>query len=239
MNIHPFIRAIKPKIPYVLAFTSVAGLALSLKSAWNTFPKAQIELDEARLASVKYNDRPLEKKEEAKVVAPIVIPTVAIASLTAASMVGYIIFTRQQLTAMTAAYAMLEQKFKEYRKAVEARTDAKAMATISREGLAEDYKEECLLFYIDHYDSMFNRTSYDVLEAEYNLNKLLTKECCASLSDFFKFLHLDPTPISDMLGWDDSTPWIDFKHERVVLDDGLECYMIKFENEPSPDFLPF
>ena len=30
--------------------------------------------------------------------------------------------------------------------------------------------------------------------------------------------------------------WVDFKHEKTVMDDGLECIIISFMQEPVPDF---
>ncbi len=239
MTVNTLLRSLKPKVPYILAGTSVLGFALTLKSAWDTFPKAQIQLEEARIASQDFRGRYLTKAEEAKVVAHYITPTLIFAGLTATSMVAYVVMTRQQVTALTSAYALLNEKFNEYRAQVDKQTDAKVMATISRDSTDEDLGAENLLYYIDHYDSMFNRTAYQVLKAENELNHLLNRECCASLTDFFKLLGLEATPISDMLGWDDSTPWIEIHHEKVVLDDGLECYMIKFDTEPSIDFLPF
>lgn len=239
MTVNTLLRSLKPKMPYILAGTSVLGFALTLKSAWTTFPKAQLQLEEARIAYQDYRGKQPTKLEETKAIIRLTAPTLIFAGLTVTSMIAYVTITRQQIAALASAYAVLNEKFNEYRRHVEADTDAKVMATISRNSTDEDFGAENLLYYIDHYDNMFNRTAYQVLKAENALNHLLTRECCASLTDFFNLLGLEPTPISDMLGWDDSTPWIEIRHEKVILDDGLECYMIKFDTEPSTDFLPF
>lgn len=75
--------------------------------------------------------------------------------------------------------------------------------------------------------------------AEYNTNREFVMNGCLSLSDLFKRLDIDPTSITDMLGWGSETKWINFQHDKVTLDDGLECYIIKIENEPTIDYLPF
>jgi hypothetical protein len=30
--------------------------------------------------------------------------------------------------------------------------------------------------------------------------------------------------------------WVEFNHRKVVMDDGLECYIIEILTEPVPDF---
>jgi hypothetical protein len=30
--------------------------------------------------------------------------------------------------------------------------------------------------------------------------------------------------------------WVDFHHEKVIMDDGLECIIITFMQEPYPEF---
>lgn len=73
--------------------------------------------------------------------------------------------------------------------------------------------------------------------AEYHLNRNYVLRGYAVLNEFYDFLGLENTDYGADLGWiadgDDGIFWIDFNHRKVVMDDGLECYIIECMYEPG------
>ena len=65
----------------------------------------------------------------------------------------------------------------------------------------------------------------------------------ASLNDFFELLGLNEMKIGDALGWSQecicdfyNPAWIDFEHELVTMEDGMECYIINILVSPMIDY---
>ena len=61
----------------------------------------------------------------------------------------------------------------------------------------------------------------------------------AYLNDWYQQLGIDLLEHGYDFGWTTGSnmdnywqTWIDFKHEKVVMDDGLECIVISFAQEP-------
>ena len=71
----------------------------------------------------------------------------------------------------------------------------------------------------------------DLIKAENMLNQELAASGRVSMNDFFRFLHLDPLPYANHVGWCDHGDYheIEFQHEKMELDDGLECILINMD----------
>lgn len=101
--------------------------------------------------------------------------------------------------------------------------------------------DTCLFFEIN-YGEFFERSKGEVLSAEYRFNMLFIAKGYATLNDFYELLYLQKTDLGERLGWAIGEgmygcPWIDFTHELVELDDGMECYIINMTFEPSEDYI--
>lgn len=97
------------------------------------------------------------------------------------------------------------------------------------------------LFYEYNYGEYFERYQGEVLSAEYRFNRLLSERGYATLNDFYRLLYLPTTEEGDILGWifgNDyyGMPYVNFEHEKVELEDGMECYIITMP-EPSSEYL--
>lgn len=71
------------------------------------------------------------------------------------------------------------------------------------------------------------------------MNRNYTLRGYSVLNELYEFLGLETTDNGSVLGWmptDEGEYWIDFNHRKVVMDDGLECYIIEMPFEPKPDF---
>jgi hypothetical protein len=63
------------------------------------------------------------------------------------------------------------------------------------------------------------------------------------LNEWYSQLGLERIEHGDDFGWNTCAnmdaywqTWIDFHHEKVVMEDGLECIIISFMQEPYSDF---
>ena len=68
----------------------------------------------------------------------------------------------------------------------------------------------------------------------------------ANLNGFYKLIGLKETDEGEILGWSTYAgyekygySWVDFAHERIELEDGMECIAIDYPFEPSLDFMEF
>ena len=97
----------------------------------------------------------------------------------------------------------------------------------------EDAGEEERLFYDAISERYFQATISQVLQAEYHLNRnFALGGGFITLNQFYEFLGIEPVPGGDEVGWmvSDGLYWVDFDHQKTVVDDGLngevECYII-------------
>ena len=97
----------------------------------------------------------------------------------------------------------------------------------------EEADEAERLFYDAISSRYFQATISQVLQAEYHLNRnFALSGGFITLNDFYDFLGISKTPEGDKIGWmvSDGLYWVDFDHQRTVVDDGLngevECWII-------------
>lgn len=164
---------------------------------------------------------------------------------------AHILDKRREANLLT-AYMAMGQAFERYRETVKMNVDE---ATYQK--IEDSYKTvECLyptetddnelLWYEPHYGKFFNATLEDVLRAEYKVNREMALSGAADLATFFSEIGIYPTNGSDQVGWSLDAGmvfygygWIEFIHEQMSTDDGLEYYYIKTPFEPTPDFLDY
>ena len=91
------------------------------------------------------------------------------------------------------------------------------------------------LFY-DTYSGRYFESSVDrVLQGEYHLNRNYTLSGQSSVNNFYEMLGISAIDGGDYIGWsvEDEIYWIDFDHQKVILDDGLEVCVIDMVWTPT------
>lgn len=176
---------------------------------------------------------------------PYYIPTAAIATGTIICIFGANTLNKNQQASLISAYQLLQSSYKEYRdKALE--VFGEDGNRLIEEAIMREHSKDApqtaddeLLFYDLYGRRYFNARMEDVKDAEYKLNRNYQIRSYSSLNEFFALLGLDLIPIGEEIGWDmDSMMafygacWIDIEHERVTTDDGLECYVLRYIQEP-------
>ena len=237
----------------ILTCVGGAGVVATTVMAVKATPKALTLLEEAK----KEKGEDLTKIEKVKTVATTYIPTVVTGAATIACIFGANTLNKRQQAALMSAYALLDNSYKEYKNKLKElygeETHQDIVNAIAVEKAGDVYvSSECLctscdltieendgepkLFYDEHSNRYFEATIERVITAEYHLNRNFTLRGHVYLNEFYEFIGLETTDYGSVLGWavnDDEIYWIDFNHRKVMMEGGLEVYIIETPYGPS------
>ena len=227
-----FRQSIERSSPTILCIIAAAGVVGTAVLTAIQKPKADKKLEEAK------QDR-LSKAETFMAVAPVYLPPVGVGLGTIVCIFGANALNRRQQASIASALLLMERSFNEYKnKTIELLGSDKEI----REEIAKDHLKDVKpeddgleLFYEPFSCRYFRSSMEEVREAEYFTNRLFILRGDASINDYFEYLDLDRISGGDDIGWDQYTgeitygyQWIDFTHDKIVTDDGLECWMINY-----------
>ncbi len=247
------LRLIKKESPVILGVLGAVGVVLTAVTVSKDTLKAEIKLDDKE----EEVHRELTKTEWVQTVLPAYIPSIAVGSATVACIIASTVLNQRQKMALSSAYILLDQSYKQYKdKVVELfgeGADREVEREVTKDRIQELKKkddirgDETLIFYEKHYNQLFERSMLEVKDAEYLLNKKFALNGEVSLNDFYELLGLEKTKDGEILGWSmaalsEFTPyvWIDFEHDLVETQDGMKAYEIVFPTSPVPDYdIPF
>lgn len=230
----------------ILTCLGGAGVVATTITAVKATPKALVLIEEAK----REKGEELTKWEVCKTAAPVYIPTVLFGASTIVCIVGANVLNKRQQAALVSVYALIENSYKEYRAKVKELYGTEADKKVNEEIAKDKYEETDIqvkddkeLFYDAFSKRYFESTMADVLTAEYELNRIITTAGGVYLNDYYEWLDLETTVEGKELGWSTGilesmywTNWVDFDHNKVVMDDGLECTIITMVQEPVIDF---
>lgn len=251
----PKLKRSSPLILTILGAAGVVGTAyLAVKGSKQANSIKLVELhkrNDERMENAATGEmveiKLLTREEEFKLTWKCYIPAASVGLATILCIFGANGLNRRQQAAITSAYALLDQAYKEYRKKVielyGPDTDERVRADIAEEKLKkvdlEEPSDGKRLFYDEFSGQYFERTMAEVMDAEYHLNREFILEGSVKLNDFYELLGLPKTKLGDVVGWDGESgiafygyQWIDISHELVTMDDGLECYILHMEFTP-------
>lgn len=237
---------VKRNTSTILSCVGVVGVVATAVMAVKATPKALSRLEKAK----EEKGEDLTKVETIMVAGPVYIPTVVVSASTIGCILGANILSRRQQAALTSAYALLNSSYIEYRNKVAELFGEEANDEIRAEIAKDKYagtdvtvSEGNTLFYDAFSKQYFESTLFKVQQAEYYLNRDLTMRDYAYLNEFYEHLGIDGIESGWTLGWSTGSclaaywqPWIDFNHKKTVMDDGLECIIITFWQEPFAGF---
>lgn len=239
-------RFLKKNSATILTCAGAAGVVVTTITAVKATPKALVLLEKAK----KEKGEGLTTLEKVKIAGPIYIPSVVLGASTLACIFGANVLNKRSQAALMSAYALVDSGYKDYRKKVDELYGEEAGAQV-RAGIAKDkYEENPIkvedgkrLYYDFFSEQYFEATPFDVQRAEYEINRTLMLDDCVYLDDWYKMIGIDPLEPRYNFGWTTSgnmdaywQTWVDFHHEKVELDEGLECIIISFMQDPFPNF---
>lgn len=235
-------RFLDRNAPTILTCVGGAGVIFTTVTAVKATPKALVLLENAE----EEKGSKLTKLEVVKTAGPVYIPTIIIGASTIAAIFGANALNKHQRAALMSAYALLDNSYKEYKNKVAELYGDDVDDRIKKEITMDNYESDISIsdgkrLFFD-YQSLryFESTMEDVISAEYYLNRNLANNGYTSLNDFYQLLGIPCTNLTEDLGWSSDSGemifgaiWIDFEHEMVTMDDGLECCIISMSNPPS------
>lgn len=236
-----FIKRFSPTILTILGAVGVVATAvLSAKAT----PEAEMRINE-RLCDEPGLFPTLTPLEKVKTVWPCYIPAAITGLGSIACIFGANGLSKKSQASIASAYMLLEQASKEYQKKTKELCGVEMHRKIKSTIVSEKpcpYKPstETLIFYEENYGEFFERTYDEVRDAEYQLNRLFALNGEATLNDFYDLLSLKRIPSGDSVGWSQDSgfifydhPWIEFEHEVITMDDGMECQCINMPFGPQ------
>lgn len=234
----------------ILTFLGGAGVIATSVMAVKATPKAMQLIEEAKEAK----GEELTKIEVVKTAGPVYIPSALIGLSTLTCIFGANYLNKRQQAALTSAYMLLSNSYKEYKQKIVDMYGESANTRVREEIVLDKYEEEDesivveegkQLFYDYFSERYFESTIEDVQRAEYRVNRDMAMRGYVYLNEFYEHLDMEPIDPGYALGWSVGSQlatnwqnWIDFSHEKVVLDDGLECFIVTMD-EPVPDFMEY
>ena len=178
-----------------------------------------------------------EKAEAAKRLLLVFTPCILSAGATIACIIFADATNKRTQAALSAAYMAAAKALTDRNKATEEiygeEANRKIEEQVSRnyilngtaiekpEGLSAD----SMLYYDAFSKRYFWSTEAEVLNAEYELNRMLVKQGVVSLNDWYEMVGLEQTPEGNVIGWDQyygeidyGYQWIDFEHHYYGMD---------------------
>ena len=254
---------LKKYSPVALSCVASVGVIVTVVTAIKATPKA-VELVKADSRKNHDGDPYAYTKKEAFMSAwKCYIPTAAFGLSTIACIMGANALNSRKQIALTSAYALINQSYKEYKDKLKELYGEEAHNAIIDSIAKEKCKDISISANGGWYDSSLDfgegmepevsRTFYDsfsqryfestiekVIQAEYHLNRNFMFAGVIPLNDFYEFLGLEKTELGDAVGWSNCNGdiyWIDFNHHRLTLDDGMEIYVIDMVFEPTAEWM--
>lgn len=251
---HKSITFLKRNSSTILTSIGAVGVVATAVMAASATPKALKLVKEA----TDEKGEELTTMEVVRATAPAYIPSVVVGVSTIACIFGANVLNHRHQASLASAYALVDSAYKDYRNKVKElygeETDRNIRAAIAKDKCEDaggyvpgygalDLGGEKRLFYEEYRKAYFESTVETVQNAEYHFNRNFAMRGDANLNEFYSFLGLQPTKEGYVLGWDCNKLmeeyehcWIDFDHETITLEDGLECCIIHFPIPPTADY---
>lgn len=240
---------VRRNAPTILTCVGGIGVVATSVMAVKATPKALQLLEEAK--AEKGGD--LTTLEVVVAAGPVYIPAVVTGVATIACIFSANFLNKRSQAALTSAYALIDNSYREYKKKVEELYGKEADAQVKKEIAKDKHKKADiqeedgkLLFYDEFSGRFFNATMEDVLRAEYHVNREIDNLGWATLNEFYLKAGLEPIEGGFDVGWTEEEnrarywqSWVDFSQPKSILDDGLECYIITMYQEPYPNYGDF
>lgn len=243
------IPSLKRASPTILSCIAAIGTVATAVLAVKATPKA---IEYIQMNTGYNHDGVMEvpsKEEIVKATWKNYIPAVAVGLGTIVCILSANGLNRKQQATITSAYVLLENAYKEYKNKLKdiygEETDTEVRKAVAKDNYTgdPDVTDGKLLFYDEYSNRYFERTMEEVIDAEYHLNREFILEGDVKLNKFYELLGLPETELGAVVGWDSESAaaffgyqWIDFEHDLVVMDDGLECYIVHMPFAPTREF---
>lgn len=238
-------KTLMKSAPVILSVASVIGVGITAVLSARLMPEYQRRVVTAEAEK----ERELTGKEEVKIGIVTFAPAIIAGVSTGVCILGIDILNRKKQASLMSLYALLDTSYKDYKNKVKELYGENADKAVVSE-IAKDRYRKCdfeitdenkQLFYDDYSQRYFESTVEYVQGAEYHFNRNFALRGSNTVNELYDFLGIDHIPGGDDVGWTydpaydngGGCMWVDFGHQKVELEDGLECYIIFYEFPPG------
>lgn len=223
--------------PLVLTSVSIIGVVATTALGIKATPKAVNLIKKAE----KEKGSKLDVKETVKVAWKPYIPTAISCVGTISCILGMYFLNGRSQASLASAYMTLENMHKQYVEKTKELYGEDADDRI-KEAIVRDVPYEYsplgnnTQLFFDYQSARYFESTFDkVLAAENALNSEFAASGCVTVNDYYRRLGLKVTMEGEDTGWYAPGDYyeIEFEHQRVIIDDGLECFIIVMTTDPG------
>lgn len=180
------------------------------------------------------------------------IPAVVTGAATLSCIFGANVLNKKQQAALMSAYALLDQKYKEYKAKVGdicgEETEKEIRCEIAKNHyVPDDVDDDGMNLYYDEWSHRYYRAEPEVVkDAEYELNKMMAVLGSVCINDYYDLLGIDMIEGGNDVGWGMNCgaawygyTWVEFQQEKAVMDDGLEAIIVSPIFAPTADYMEY
>ena len=232
MNWNKTVAALRKSSPLLCTLLGVTGVVVTAVLTAKGTPKA-IELIQSKQET---STEPLKPIEKIVAAAPAYIPAAGVGALTIVSIIGANVLSHKQNLSLAAALTLMKTNYKDYRQKVKElfgdEADKKVQTEISKDRFDPSKiqrhpnhgMDELYIWMDNNTGQIFEATEAEVIQAEYDVNRLLNKYGSCSLAEYCKLLGIEVSEGDEEVGWDvedfmenwgGEYYWIDFEHILV------------------------
>lgn len=194
-------------------------------------------------------DREMNVKEKIKFSIPYYKKTIGFGVCTLSCFVGSTVLSRKNQSSLLGAYSLLQQSYKDYKNKVALEYGQEAADKLElntkdcqnkqyKSNIMDNDGEDTMLFYEPFCGIYLETTLARVKNAELMINKKLAEDSYVDLDTYYKYLGINAINFknADEYGWSlfyNEINWIPFRYQLAENDDGLECWIIIMDEEPT------
>ena len=239
-------KAIADNSPAILTALGVTGtLTVAYLTGKASFKAAEI-IREAEAERETKGDPELDNWDKVDLVWREYIPAAGIAAMTVSAIIGANHISTKRVAAFASAYSMAEKGFNQYKDKVLEKVGEKKEGEIRDEVARQHLKDhpysrspiiitghgDHLCF--DSYSGRYYQSDIERVKSAVNdINYQVHAQDSASLSDYWALIGLEPTQVSDDIGWTPDRK-LDIHYTSELTKEGVPCLVTTFLNTPKP-----
>lgn len=237
---------------HILTGLGMLGVITTAVSAVKATPKALYLLENEKEYRVEEQMEPMSTIEKAVLLTPTYFPTILMGVATMGCIYGANYINHKNQAILTGAYSYLDSYHKKYREKVKELygdgADEEVKEAIAREqylqAQLDELKPNMILCYDEFSGRYFEFDKNELVTISYEVNKMYSFLGEMSLNDFYEFMGLETTDFGETVGWCalkdwecTGSAWLDIRLELMDMPDDMDCYAIRFNTDPSRDYV--
>lgn len=252
-NISKFFKKVKFNVskhsPEILTGIGIAGMITTTVLAVKATPKAIELIEEEKQNREEMTESPIKTMDYVKVAWKPYIPAAVTCIVSTACLIGASSVNSKRNAALAAAYNLSKTALTEYKEKV-VETIGEKKEQIVKEKVAKEKieknpvgKNEIIItgkgdiLCLDAISHRYFESDLEKINKITNeLNKRMLSEMYISLTEFYNEIGLEPTKISDDLGWNLDDGLIELDISSQITDDGRPCIVIDYLVAPRYDY---